>query len=77
MFYFHQVDYKRVFDAVLSGNGIEKTKELCNVHTHESLEYLRYTLIVEKEGLNKQQVYGIDAYTDNYLHLFPMTIFVC
>jgi len=36
-----QVDYKKVFDAVLAGNGIEKTKELCNVHTHQSLEYLR------------------------------------
>jgi len=36
-----QVDYKKVFDAVVSGEGLNKTKELSNVHVHESLELLR------------------------------------
>eukprot|EP00088_Acartia_fossae_P006009 TRINITY_DN12738_c0_g1_i4.p1 TRINITY_DN12738_c0_g1~~TRINITY_DN12738_c0_g1_i4.p1 ORF type:complete len:403 (-),score=77.63 TRINITY_DN12738_c0_g1_i4:207-1388(-) len=36
-----KADYKKIFDAVLSGEGLEKTRELSNHHVHTSLEYLR------------------------------------
>jgi len=36
-----QVDYKKVFDAVVSGQGLDKTKKLSNTHVHESLQLLR------------------------------------
>lgn len=30
-----------MFDAVLAGQGLEKTRELSNMHAHESLQQLR------------------------------------
>ena len=36
-----QVDYIRVYDAVISGDGIDQAKSLCVDHVHQSLEYLK------------------------------------
>jgi len=36
-----QVDYKKVFDAVLDGEGIDKTQQLCNKHVDAALDVLR------------------------------------
>ena len=36
-----QVDYNKVFNAVIGSNGLEKAKELCEEHVDESLKYLK------------------------------------